>query len=175
MALLPADTPRRPFAMQMTLTTRLDAPVQRVREELITTRLLAYVAAPLMRFKAIAPPRLPDIWGEDRYLVGLRFLGLLPLGRQWIVTSTEASNDGVFRLRDNGHGTLVKQWDHLITVEPLDDDHCRYTDQVSIEAGLLTPLAYLYARAFYAHRQRRWRKLIAEEFAGTTALAHIVA
>ncbi|MBE7004664.1 MAG: hypothetical protein E7425_10385 [Ruminococcaceae bacterium] len=32
----------------------------------------------------------------------------------------------------------------------------RYTDRVEIRAGWITPFIWLWANAFYAHRQRKW-------------------
>ena len=36
----------------------------------------------------------------------------------------------------------------------------RYTDEVSIDAGLFTLPIYIYAFIFYSYRQMRWRKLV---------------
>jgi hypothetical protein len=41
----------------------------------------------------------------------------------------------------------------------------RYTDEVEIHAGLLTVPAWLFALAFYGHRQRRLNRLVAAGFA----------
>ena len=35
---------------------------------------------------------------------------------------------------------------------------------MTIEAGILTPFVWLFARQFYAHRQRRWAALAANGF-----------
>ena len=74
--------------MKVVVNTVLDAPVERIWAELKTPRLLNYVAAPLIVFDLIDPPTMPDHWSDGRYLFSMRFLGLIPLGRQWIVTST---------------------------------------------------------------------------------------
>ncbi len=153
--------------MRVRLTTIFDAPPDRVWAELRKSALLDHVAAPLLKFKPIDPPAKPAEWGSGRYLVGLWFLGLLPLGRQWIVTSFEADPDRPdhYSLRDNGSGQLVKRWDHWIFLEPTDDGRTRYTDRVDIGAGFLTPGIWLFAQVFYRHRQARWRALIARDFA----------
>ena len=62
-------------------------------------------------------------------------------------------------LRDNGSGSLIKTWDHLIFLES-EGGGTRYTDEVSIDAGLLTLPIYIYAFIFYSYRQMRWRKLV---------------
>ena len=72
--------------MKVVVKTVLDAPVERIWAEVKTPALLRFVAAPLVIFDLIDPPSLPPQWRDGRYLVRMRFLGLIPLGRQWIVT-----------------------------------------------------------------------------------------
>jgi hypothetical protein len=59
----------------------------------------------------------------------------------------------------NERGGGVRKWNHRITIKPLSDDRCRYTDEIDIGAGPITPLVWAYAHVFYRYRQRRWRKL----------------
>jgi len=63
-------------------------------------------------------------------------------------------------LYSNENGGPIKIWNHLIKIEPEADQSCKYTDQIEIEAGLLTPFVWGYAHVFYRYRQKRWRKLI---------------
>lgn len=39
-----------------------------------------------------------------------------------------------------------------------------YTDEVEIGAGWKTPFVYLWAKAFYSHRQKKWIKLLNKQF-----------
>lgn len=36
----------------------------------------------------------------------------------------------------------------------------QYTDEVEINAGWKTIFVYMWANAFYAHRQRKWKRLL---------------
>ena len=56
-------------------------------------------------------------------------------------------------------GGPVQIWNHRITVEPLSEKRCRYTDELEVQAGTLTPLIWLFAHLFYRYRQMRWRSL----------------
>ncbi|MCE3006461.1 MAG: hypothetical protein LW853_06485 [Rickettsiales bacterium] len=97
----------------------------------------------------------------------MRFLGLIPLGRQWIVTSTPQPEDhprGVFRIRDKGVGDIAKVWDHLIVIEARPDGRTAYRDEVEVRAGVLTLGVWLFAQGFYRHRQARWRRLVRQGF-----------
>jgi hypothetical protein len=124
------------------------------------------VAAPLLRFAPVDPPAFPDVWEEGgRYRVALRLLGVVPLGTQWIVTSRrreEGPHGPIVHVRDAGSGRLARTWDHHVRIEPTPDGATRYEDRVTVDAGRLTPLVALFARLFYAHRQRRWRRLARE-------------
>ena len=153
--------------MKVVVTTILDAPVERIWAEVKTPRLLNHVAAPLITFDLIDPATMPAHWGDGRYLVSMQFLGLIPIGRQWIVTSTPQPEDqarGVFRIRDNGIGDIAKVWDHLIVIEALTDGRTAYRDEVEVKAGFLTLGVWLFAHWFYRHRQARWRRLVRQGF-----------
>lgn len=50
--------------MIVDVSTRLDAPIERVWDELQTTRLLVHVAAPVVRFTPLEPAAFPERWSE---------------------------------------------------------------------------------------------------------------
>ncbi len=147
-------------------TTLLDCHPERAWEEVQKPGLLHHVTAPLLRFEAVSPPVFPERWGEGKYLVRMKLCGVLSLGTQWIGIEFPPNRaPGVsYQLRDNGHGQLMRRWDHLITLEPTPDGRTRYTDKVVVDAGFLTPLAWVSAGLFYHHRQRRLRKLVGRNF-----------
>jgi hypothetical protein len=147
--------------MKVSVATIFNASADQIWSEVCKSRLLDFVAAPLLVFKPNNGQSLPDIWNEADHRVTMMAFGLLPIGWQIISTSYPASpTAGSRQLRDNGRGASVKRWDHLITVTARDDGRTDYRDDVIVEAGLLTPLVFAYAHFFYRHRQKRWRKLI---------------
>ena len=88
-----------------------------------------------------------------------RLFGLIPFGTHTIHI-VRFDPDGVSSREKNEH---VPVWNHDITMEALDDDHTRYTDCVKIKAGWKTVFIWLWANAFYAHRQRKWIRLLQED------------
>lgn len=154
--------------MNVELSTVLDAPAPRVWQEVETSRLLEYVAAPLQTFEPIRPPDLPLRWHEGEYLVRLRLLGILPIGSHRIVISfpllDATPGRERYELRDRGGGRVAGTWDHRIIIEALSGGQTRYIDRVEVRAGLLTPLVWGFAQVFYRHRQRRWRRLVRDRF-----------
>ncbi len=154
--------------MRVALTTTLACRADEAWREVRTTGLFRHVAAPVVRFHPIVPATLPEEWAEGRYLVGMRLFGVLPLGSQWIdVTVSRAdATPGAqhYELHDAGHSRFVRRWDHRIRIEETDHGRARYTDVVTIEAGVVTPVVWAFASLFFRHRQRRWRALAARGF-----------
>ena len=58
-------------------------------------------------------------------------------------------------------GQLVNAWNHKVRVETLPENQSLYTDCIHLNAGLLTPFAWLFAVLFYRQRQKRLRLLFA--------------
>ena len=142
--------------MRIELSTNLPKDSDWVWARVRQSKTLEYVAAPLISF--VPKHRsFPDIWEEGDYNSSMKLFGFFPLGSQTIGIEYPGGKDGLV-LRDNGHGTMAKVWDHYIFVKQVGGG-TRYTDRVDVSAGFLTPFVALFARIFYAHRQRRWKKL----------------
>jgi hypothetical protein len=154
--------------MHLEISTELACSPERAWQEVQTTRLMKYVARPLLHFEPVEPQDWPDVWEEKAYLCRTKLLGFLPLGKQWIdirLSGADSASTGQkYQVRDKGHGDLVRTWDHIVVIEETPTGKTRYTDRLEIEAGLLTPLVWLYGQVFYRHRQRRWRKLAQNGF-----------
>lgn len=148
--------------MKVDLATVLPCNVEDATAHIMSTRLLQYVAHPLVSFSPVTGTRFPATWTEGTHWVRVKLLGFLPLGRQAIVISTPPLPGG-FAVRDSGHSALIPVWDHLITIEP-HQSGVLYRDQVEVSARVLTPLIWMFAQIFYRHRQRRWLRLAANGF-----------
>lgn len=146
------------------LSSILATSLERAWAELQTSRLLKYVSRGRMSFRAIDPPQLPEQWSPGEYKVSLRAFGFVPIGWQVIGIEHPPHSPGKRSIRDNGYSAMISKWDHLVTLEALDEARTRYTDRVDIEAGALTGAVAAFARSFYAHRQRRWARLVANDF-----------
>lgn len=148
--------------MLVQVSTTLPCSVEEAIKQIKTPRLLLFVAHPLVQFTPVDPPAFPEAWSEGTYWVKLKLFGVVPFGRQAVVVSYPEAEEG-FALRDNGHSTFIKTWDHLITVTA-----CAlgtyYEDRINISAGALTPFVWLFAWIFYRHRQRRWHHLARRQF-----------
>ncbi len=152
--------------MIVEVSTRLDAPPERVWEHVQTPRLLQHVAAPLVVFRSRERGGFPQTWSNGPHRVWMFAFGFVPLGPQTVGIEIGPHESGVYRVRDNGSGLLAKTWDHLITIKPdaHDPNHTLYTDHVRIAAGLLTPFVWAFSMVFYRWRQVRWRGLVRRGF-----------
>ncbi len=88
-----------------------------------------------------------------------RLFGMVPIGTHTIHI-VRFDPEGINTREGNEH---VPVWNHDIALKAVDADHTRYTDRVEIRAGWKTVFIWLWAKAFYAHRHRRWNRLLREE------------
>jgi hypothetical protein len=103
---------------------------------------------------------LPDTLDEGEQIdIRLKLLNAIPTNRHTIKLIEVDDETRTARTRE--HGGVLKTWNHTIHVEPLTDSTCRYYDSIDLDAGALTPVAVRIANQFFAHRQRRWQKLVA--------------
>jgi hypothetical protein len=145
------------------IATHLDAPADRVWEEMQRPRLLFHVAAPMMTFRPVDPPELGEVWRDGAYIVSMWLGGILPLGRQVIDVSRPPADGDTRFLLDDARSSAIRQWHHLISVAP-DGAGTAYADRLRIDAGWRTAVVAAFARRFYRHRQGRLRRLAAADF-----------
>ncbi len=150
--------------MRLACTSLLPCSTARLARELAKPMLLNWISWPLLHFVAVDPPALPDRFALGRYRTRLMLGVLLPIGEHTLdLQQAPAAGPGLV-WHDAGYSDLIKVWDHKIRLE---DFHgmTRYTDEVEVHAGPLTAPAWLFAYAFYTHRQRRLNRLVASGFA----------
>lgn len=144
------------------ISTTFECTAEQLWDRIVEPQSLQFVAAPLLRFEPLAAGELDGEWIVGKtYVVRLSSLGFIPLGRHRIkivaidkVTNTIESQES---------GSLARVWNHTIRLHPAGAGQLHYTDEIEIEAGLLTPFIWAFAHLFYRHRQRRWKALLADE------------
>ncbi|MEA4971037.1 MAG: hypothetical protein VB051_11045 [Candidatus Pelethousia sp.] len=140
------------------------APESEVFARLKALKTLQYIAAPYATF---APVVGNDslVWrAGEVFAFRFKLFGFLPFGIHTIrVLEFGEGVHGIYTNESNPH---VPTWNHRIMLEAIDEATTRYTDEVEIQAGWKTPLVCLWAKCFYAHRQRKWRKLLQKQNGG---------
>ena len=139
-------------------TSVFPAPRDEVLSRLQRLETLQYIAAPYATFTPVSETE--DFRWEAGASSEYRFklFGIIPFGIHTIRIE-RFDQDGIQSREHNRH---VPVWDHLITLKDL-GDHTEYTDEVVIRAGWKTVFVWLWAKAFYAHRQRKWIRLLQKE------------
>jgi len=120
--------------------------------------MLQTIAKPYASFEPIGETVSTWVAGSTS-AYRFRLFGVIPYGTHTIHI-VRFDLEGVSSREGNEH---VPVWNHDIFMERADANHTRYTDRVEIQAGWKTVFIWLWANAFYAHRQRKWIKLLREE------------
>jgi len=141
--------------MQVNISTFLPISAEQLVEQLKSPKRLQETAAPLVYFDFAGEGELPEQWQSRSYLFSVRVFGFLPFGKH----TMDFTYPGDLSIRDNGHSALCKRWDHLMSVKDTEGG-CIYNDCAQVEAGIMTPIIWLFAQAMYRYRQRSWRKLV---------------
>lgn len=133
-------------------------PKETVFSRLQQLETLQYIAKPYATFEPVG--EVSNVWtvgSTSSYR--FRLFGFIPFGTHTI-RIIRFDPDGVSSREGNEH---VPVWNHDISLEITDSDHTRYTDRAEIQAGWKTFFVWFWANAFYAHRQRRWVRILKTE------------
>ncbi|UTY31983.1 hypothetical protein [Treponema putidum] len=127
-------------------------------EKLQSLESLQYVAAPFAAFKLIDGEKNIQWECGKTFRLNFKLFGVIPFGIHSIYICTlDKETLTIYSNENNPH---VPIWNHRIQLEPIDDNRTKYTDCIEIESGWKTGIIYIWAKAFYAHRQRKWKKLL---------------
>ena len=126
-----------------------------VFQKLQKIEMLQYIAWPFATFEPVGNAILTwTAGGTSSYR--FRLFGVIPFGTHTIHI-VRFDPESIRSREANEH---VPVWNHDIIMEPVDANHTEYTDRVEIRAGWKTAFIWVWANAFYAHRQRRWIRLL---------------
>jgi len=145
--------------MRVYVETLLPFSVERVWQAIQSSALLAEASAPLLTFEPIEPAIQPERWTELQRIRLRTFLfGSIALGERTIEVESIDLQSHVIETLERDQ--VVRRWHHRMAIRPAARSQSLYSDTVDIEAGILTPLVWAFARLLYRHRHRRWRMVI---------------
>lgn len=143
--------------MKARITTQLPASQTRVWKLLKKSSTLVFVTEKWVTFKSVNP--FPEEWEVGVPIITEVLMFGRPPGSPYAFTF-EQIDPRRYRMRTRESGGLVKEWIHTMYTEAVSDDCCRYTDVVEVDAGLLTPMLWLYVKLYYRYRHKRWLELL---------------
>ena len=142
--------------MIVRVSTDLDISAGLAWETVKKPETFQYVVRGIMGVRLL--DEIPEDWGEGLTVrVRLFFFHVIPAWKHEIriVRIDEAAHE----IYTNERGGPVRHWNHRIKIDPGSAGRCRYTDEIEIHAGPLTPLTGATTHMIFRYRQRRWRKL----------------
>lgn len=138
------------------ISTELDAPAEAVWTALKRKATFLHVTRGFMGFRGAR--EWPEEWREGSEVrARLLFFHLIP-GWEHKLRVIRIDEDKR-EIVSSEQGGFVETWNHALRVEPIRATRSRYTDEIEIRAGFLTPLVWAFAHVFYRYRQMRWREL----------------
>ena len=145
--------------MKVVVKSVLPCAAEKAWNEVNTSRLLLEVTSPIMSLVPVKGERLPQRWNAATTRVRMFLFGILPLGTHTI--EFEKIDDKTREILTHEYDGLIRTWNHLVRIEPIDDKSCAYSDEIEIEPRfrILRPIVWLFGQVFYRHRQRRWQKV----------------
>ena len=89
--------------------------------------------------------------------IRLKYWGWLPIG-SWHIEVVRVDHEN-YILESSEGGGVFKGYHHRLELIATSDNSCRYTDYLTVDAGIFTPLAAPTIPSMYRerHRQRRAR------------------
>ena len=148
--------------MKMTIKKTAAFPIKKskVFELLQRFDTLAYIAKPYATFESVDGQTKP-VWEVGRsFSFDFKMFGFIPLGVH-VINVKEFNPDNIYTNEGNPFCPI---WNHRIILKETADGKTEYTDEVEIGAGWKTPFVYLWAKAFYSHRQKKWIKLLNKSY-----------
>ncbi len=120
-------------------------------------QMLSKIAYPYITFKPVNNSE-KLIWEEGKtFVFRAKLCGFIPFGIHKI-NVVEFNEDK--KIYTNEQNTYVSVWNHEIILKELSKQQTEYTDIVEIYAGWKTYFVYIWAKLFYAHRQKKWIKIL---------------
>ena len=136
-------------------TSVLPAGRDAVFQKLQKLETLQYIAWPFATFEPV-DNAVPTWTVGGTFSYRFRLFGVIPFGTHTIHI-LRFDPESIRSREANEH---VPVWNHDIIMEPVGANRTEYTDRVEIRAGWKTAFIWVWANAFYAHRQRRWVRLL---------------
>jgi hypothetical protein len=139
------------------LETILPTTADRVWSAMLSPVTFLYVCKGLFGFPALSGRSEPLRLGErgTGWLVAFH---LIPAYRHTI--EVIKVDEVTKTVRTHEHGGMLRVWNHTLHAEALDENSCRYSDTIEIDAGPATVIVAAAATGIFRYRQRRWHKLV---------------
>lgn len=141
--------------MKVIVSTTLNAQASHVWSLVKKSSTLTYICRGLLGFQHAE--NLPEEWKAGETIqTRLHLFSFIPAWQHQI-HFVGIQN---YSLLTKEQGGVISRWEHEITLDDISEHQTLYSDQVDIEAGVFTPIIFMFAHGFYRYRQYRWKRLL---------------
>lgn len=139
---------------KVALTTELPMSAETAAALARKPTTMTHVLSPILRFYRLEFPEHFEVGTQASGR--LWWFGVIP---SWTHHLTIKQLDAT-EIYTNEHGGPARTRNHRLTFEPIDEHHCRYTDEIETDDGLRGAPTRLFIRLMFRHRHRRWHRLV---------------
>ena len=148
-------------ARKLTVSSVIEMDLGTAWQNVKSPALLQFVAKGMLSFSS-SDGQFPKEWELGQtYGVKMLLFGILPIGGTHFL-SIKKLDEKSHELATREWDSLIKIWNHAISMKSLGNGKIYYEDSITIYAGLMTGLITFFAKSFYQHRQKWWQ-IVARE------------
>ena len=143
--------------LKISISSILNNSTEKIWDKILNIETLIEICKPMARFKLISNENIMKWELNKEYIFKLLIYGFLPFGRHKIILEILDEKNKIILSKE--HNSIVKIWNHKILMENIEENKTKYTDEVEIYAGIFTIFVAVWAKIFYKHRQKKWKKI----------------
>jgi len=155
--LLKYDNEKVKKGIKIIISSTLNNSAEKIWNKLLNIETLIEICKPMVTFKSKINEKEMKWEINKEYIFKLFIYGFIPFGDHKIIIKKLDKENKI--ILSNEYNKIVKIWNHLIFMENVGENEIKYTDEVEIYAGIFTLFTAIWAKLFYKHRQKKWKRI----------------
>jgi len=143
--------------IKIIISSTLNNSAEKIWNKLLNIETLIEICKPMATFKSNLNEKEMKWEIDKEYIFKLFIYGFIPFGNHKIILKKLDKENKI--ILSNEYNKIVKIWNHLIFMENVGENEIKYTDEVEIYAGIFTLFTAIWAKLFYKHRQKKWKRI----------------
>lgn len=139
------------------VTSTFHTSADEIWDKLQQLKTLQYITSPYATFSPVCDTEMTWKKGQVSKFI-LKLFGFIPMGVHTI--NVIQFDKSALQIYTNEGNNSVPVWNHKIVLKRIGENQTLYTDEVEISAGWKTAFVYIWSKAFYKHRQKKWSRLL---------------
>lgn len=149
--------------MKVIVSSIMNSDGKKMWSKLEKVSTLFYISWPLLKFTPSSSSKTPLQWKKGKkYTLNIYGLCIIPLGKH--IITVQKKDSGKKELITEESGTLTSIWNHHIKIESVSKKVIKYTDEIDIEAGVMTLFVWFFCSVFLSFSAVEMEKNIRLDF-----------